>query len=275
MEVYHIYQEINNKESEFVKPINIVLFILFLLAEIWCIISTRKAIKVKGVFSGIPIFLLYLCMHWMLILRAFYCLGLVTFDNKRKTMEYLEDIALLGKDTFVLVLGWKSIEIMYSLDDSMQYLTKLIKVLIVMAIAHAVLFIALYIVNLSIQKNYITMYFCGSETLFLMIYAYICITTIRFWRSRGIGNKLTGYLKLLFVTMLYMILTLLARITINIASIASAYFDINKVMTYCQAAVHFVVEFVPCVLMSLCLYMMAVEAEGYDDPLTDSVIDGY
>eukprot|EP00826_Nyctotherus_ovalis_P059896 TRINITY_DN8370_c0_g1_i4.p1 TRINITY_DN8370_c0_g1~~TRINITY_DN8370_c0_g1_i4.p1 ORF type:complete len:304 (-),score=-6.00 TRINITY_DN8370_c0_g1_i4:163-1053(-) len=266
------------KVLEPVRVTNLVLFVLFALSEVWCLLSNIKACKVRVILREISVCLLYICMHWIMIIRCHYCLGIYLFPENQTQLYSIESINILAKDLFVLVLAWRAMEIMYSLDDSRKYLMKFRFALIIIALAHFIAFTIVYIWRIkgwpnNLELKLSTIYLIASGSIFSIIYIYTCIETIRFWRQRNMKGKLVGYLKLLFGIMIYMILALLLRLFLNISFCINKFNIPSKIFLFYSAIVGIVIEAIPCVLMSLCLYMMAKESEQPNEEQGESLSD--
>lgn len=268
-------REVRETPAE-MRNVNLVLFILFVLAEVWCLASTIKLFSVRAALHGISVLALYICLHMMLSLRIFYCLGIFAFAYARSEVGYIENLSILAKDLFVAILSWRLMEIVSSLDESRKCISKVIKILLTMVVIHTLVFLVLYVlwvvkvINISSLGTYCT----STEILFAIIYVYSCVETIRFWRNSNIESGLTGYLKWLFGVMIYMVFVLIIRVVGNIL-------EANKIdarmagYAYYRMMLYLLVEFVPCVIMSICLYMMAKDFEHHSEGIVEKYSDDF
>lgn len=257
------------------RILNLVVFILFVLAEAWCVISTYKVFKVKVALLGISMLAIFICLHMMFVLRIFYCFGIFAFSYDRSQVGYIENLAVLSKDLFIAILTWRLMEVVCSLDDSKTFLVKVINVLGVIMVIHIVVFITLLSLWASsiIETKNLGTYCTVIEAVFCLIYIYACVEVIRFWRGSNIKSGLTGYLRWLFIVMLYMILVIAIRVMANI--LESTEEDIKfEFYTIYRVILHIFTELIPSGIMCICLYVMADDFDSSDDASLEASING-
>eukprot|EP00826_Nyctotherus_ovalis_P031728 TRINITY_DN2543_c0_g2_i2.p1 TRINITY_DN2543_c0_g2~~TRINITY_DN2543_c0_g2_i2.p1 ORF type:complete len:281 (-),score=42.12 TRINITY_DN2543_c0_g2_i2:117-959(-) len=256
--------------------VNLALFILFILAEVWCLISTIKLFSVRAALHGVSVLALYICLHMMLSLRIFYCLGIFAFSYTRPQVGYIENFSILAKDLFVAILSWRLMEIVSSLDESRKCIDRVIKFLLAIIILHTLVFLVLYVLWVVGKLSVSTLgtYCTSTEILFAIIYVYACVETMRFWRNSNIESGLTGYLKWLFGVMIYMVLVLIIRVIANVLEASKTDMRMNG-YAYYKMMLYILVEFVPCVIMSICLYMMTKDFEHQSESITEKYSDEF
>lgn len=252
---------------------SLVVFILFILAEAWCVFSTVKVFKVRAALIGISMLAIFLCLHMMFVLRIFYCLGILACNYDRSQISCIENLAVLSKDLFIAILAWRLMEVVYSLDDSKKFLIKLINVLRVIMVVHIVIFsvlLLLWLTDVASTKTFGT--YCSLiEVVFALIYIFSCVEVIRFWRGSNIKSGLSGYLRWLFIIMIYMIFVLVIRVMANVLEICE--FEDFEFFTIYKMFIYILIELVPGSIMCICLYIMAGDFDSSNDTLFEAYTD--
>eukprot|EP00826_Nyctotherus_ovalis_P057194 TRINITY_DN7812_c0_g1_i2.p1 TRINITY_DN7812_c0_g1~~TRINITY_DN7812_c0_g1_i2.p1 ORF type:complete len:300 (-),score=35.00 TRINITY_DN7812_c0_g1_i2:61-960(-) len=266
--------EVSEGITREMKIVNLCVFLLVLGTEVWCTVSTVKVFKTRSALRGSSLLALYICLHMMLILRLFYCLGLLAMEFSRSDMEYIENLAILAKDLFIAILAWRLMEVIYSFNDSKKCLVKVINVLLWVIIVHIIAYLTLYSLWFTkiISNNNLSIYCSISECVFGIIYIYACIETIRFWKGSNIASGLTGYLRWLFIVMFYMIFALGLRVAINVLEVLKME-KRTEWFYYCKMELVVLVELIPCTMMSVCLYIMAKDFENSEEGLHEAYND--
>jgi len=250
--------------------VNLILFILFLLGEAWCIITTIKVFSVPEALKGYSLLVLFICLHMILIVRIFYCVGMFALRFERGQSVHVENISLFGKDLFIEIFALRLMEAVYSFDDSRKCLAKVTKILVVIIICHAVLYFIFFSLLLSevIELPILGSYCILSEVIIGIVYVYACVEAIRFWKTNLSQSKLTGYLGLLFAIMICMIIVILIRMSAN--TIESEIIQMSKLnFTYFKMIVQITAELIPSSIMCVSLYVMAKEIEESRDKLKE------
>ena len=128
-------------------------------------------------------------------------------------------------------------EIVYTIDNTRNYPKTIIKILTAVATLHGICFIVFYTLKLAthLEKRFddiLTVYVGTSEAILAIIHICICVVLVKFWRDKGAKNKLVGCLKLLFVLMIYMALSLLLRMWFNLLMINGVFEQHEGSLTY-------------------------------------------
>ena len=190
--LFSFLSEITREEPYFpeedkteVCTINLILFILFLLGEAWCIITTIKVFSVPKALKGYSLFVLFISMHMTFIIRIFYCFGMFALDFGPEESLHVENISLFGKDLFMAIFALRLMETVCSFDNSRKCFAKVTRILPVIIICHTVLFFICFSLFLfGIIEWWIFRSYCiSSEVIIAIAYVYALVETIRFWRT--------------------------------------------------------------------------------------------
>ena len=275
--LFSFLSEVTKEEPYFPKEdktevyiINLILFILFLLAEGWCIITTIKVFSVPKALKEYSLLVVFICLHMILIIRIFYYFGMFVLDFKREETEHVDNISVFGKDLFMAIFAFILMEVVHSFDNSKKYLVKVGRILAVIIICHAVLYFIFFSLLLSevIELPILGSYCILSEVIIGIVYVYACVEAIRFWKTNLSQSKLTGYLGLLFAIMICMIIVILIRMSAN--TIESEIIQMSKLnFTYFKMIVQITAELIPSSIMCVSLYVMAKEIEESRDKLKE------
>jgi len=257
-----------NEDLEEVKIVNLILFILLLLSEVWCLVSTIKVFSIKAALSGISLLAIYICLHMTFILRIFYCFGRFALEYERSDIESIDNFSILAKDSFVGILAWRLMEVVYSLDKRKEYLIKLINILLVLIILHILTYLIIYILWFTgvIGIVFLGTYCYSSEIVLALIYIYTSAQVVRSWRDNKI--ELTGYLRWVFIIMIYMIFALIVRVVANILEEKDLNNYIMRFTIYKMIMI-LLIEIIPCNVMCVCLYMVAKDFDSSNEAVAE------
>lgn len=242
--------------------------VLFILAEIFCIISNIKCFAKREFRSEIPLIIVYVSLHLLLILSTmFFIFTVFNFENAtvRSVIGYF---VLLPKDIFILTLTWRILDTVAEWDEDDTSLRIAIKLVWVILIGHVIGFVCIFCVGYETfikgKEDYerAGIYCSLAIGVISILYIFACVKAIRFWKNTS-DEKPAGYLKWLFITMLYMILSLAIRIIINIGQVTNlqnSIKEINIIFYLIYISTMFTTtNLIPPILMSYCLLVMASE----------------
>lgn len=247
--------------------LSLIYCLVFLAAELFCIYINVKCFKFRELRREPYLIILFLTLHLTLIFSFLIHISSTPFCNNNKLQAIFGYLVILPKDIFILMFTLQILRFVIQWDDENK-LPKIVRIIIqVVLCLHAVAYIALlaygYDAIIDPLSDYtpLMLYLSLVLTFIAVLYVYSFVSAIRIWRNSVSEEKLHEYLKWLLITMLFMTLTLLLRIILNLGQ----YFTIQqRLKELTVVGYHFYMAFnyigcnlVPCILMCICYHHMA------------------
>ena len=252
--------------------VNIILFFGFFFSEVFGVISSFKYFQAASYKKQISLIVFCVSTHLLFILRIIFCINGWIIDSNKDWGLPIEKITIIPKDAFILTLGWRILEAVTAWDSLNKNAEKLIIVLKYTLYVHtglSIIFITIWIIDDDRRYYFFEIYFGVVELFIEVIYIYACVKSITFWRKTNNDVKISGYLRWLFILMIYMIPVVVIRICLNIADSFKFQRDFETSSDKGYAAYRFffmlLIEMIPGNLINLTLYKMINEylSEGF------------
>eukprot|EP00826_Nyctotherus_ovalis_P056019 TRINITY_DN7499_c0_g1_i3.p1 TRINITY_DN7499_c0_g1~~TRINITY_DN7499_c0_g1_i3.p1 ORF type:complete len:267 (+),score=-0.02 TRINITY_DN7499_c0_g1_i3:179-979(+) len=247
---------------EVIKSINLTSSIFYLLGEIFCTVTTVKCFSIPRFRTGLPLIAIYACFHIVLIANCLILLGdHIKFLADKKIFQGLNYTSSILKGFFLLIFTSRILGVVACWEEKNKLPHIIIKVIWIFLPLHLGGFLLVAFCTKHDSRK-LALYLGFVDIFIASLYLYACVKIIPHLRNSYVyaGND---YLRWLFIIIIYMFFAFLFKIFFNISQffdLQSTISNTNKILlTLYFKAASFITALIPIMLMSYCLFKLAVQ----------------